>query len=133
VRIPSRLLTVVVTLVGVACGDGGTGPSSGGAGPVDLILTTPYPDDGGLLISVTGARVTGVSSSGYEVTQSTPGDAGVTLLLRGNISAGVIARITVPNRGRLGRYRVTVLQAAARGPSYQLRSPGGYQVRLAAP
>jgi len=57
----------------------------------------------------------------------------VTLLVRGNLRAGVVAQLLVPDRGRLGRYQAAVLQAAARGPSYQQRSTAGYQVQLVAP
>jgi hypothetical protein len=100
---------------------------------VDLVLQTPYSDDGGLLIAVTGASVSSAASTGYELTHSTPGDAGVTLLIRGTISAGAVAAITVPHRDRLGKYRVTVLQAASRGPQYLQRDPADYQVGLVVP
>jgi hypothetical protein len=100
---------------------------------VNLVLETPYTDDGGLLIAVTGASVSSAASTRYELTHSVPGDAGVTLLLRGNIAAGAIAEITVPHRDRLGKYQVTVLQVASRGPLYQQRNPAGYQVRLVVP
>jgi len=100
---------------------------------VNLVLETPYTDDGGLLIAVTGAGVSSAASASYELSYTIPGDAGVTLLLRGNIAAGAVAEIMVPQRDRLGKYQVTVLQAASRGPLYQQRSPAGYQVRLVAP
>jgi hypothetical protein len=129
----ARLLVTSLVVVGSACGDGGSGPSSGGEGVVNLVLETPYTDDGGLLIAVTGAGVKSVTSDSYELTYSPPGDAGVTLLLRGNIAAGVVAEITVPHRDRLGKYQVTVLQAASRGPLYQQRGLAGYRVRLVAP
>jgi len=122
-------LVVAVT----ACGDGGSGPSGGGEGVVNLVLETPYTDDGGLLIAVSGAGISSAASSSYELTYSVPGDVGVTLLLRGDIAAGPIAEITVPERNRLGKYQVTVLQAASRGPLYQQRNPAGYRVRLVAP
>ncbi|MDH4131128.1 MAG: hypothetical protein OEW17_00735 [Gemmatimonadota bacterium] len=131
--IRARRLAASILLAGMACGDGGSGPSPGGAGSVDLVLTTPYTDDGGLLIAVTGAGVTGVSSSGYEISFTSPTDTGVTLLIRGDLKAGAVARLTVPDKGRLGRYRATVLQAAARGPGYQRRDPDGYEILLAAP
>ena len=129
----ARMLLAALVVAGIACGDGGSGPSSGGEGVATLVLETPYTDDGGLLIAVTGAGVTSAASTTYELTASVPGQAGVTLLLRGNIAAGAVAEITVPHRDRLGKYQVTVLQAASRGPLYQQRSPASYRVRLAGP
>ena len=132
-RATARMLAVCLVVAGIACGDSGNGPSSGGAGIVNLILETPYTDDGGLLIAVTGANVGLAASTSYELTHSAPGATGVTLLVRGNISGGIIAEITVPHRDRLGKYGVTVLQAASRGPLYQQRNPAGYKIRLVAP
>jgi len=132
-RFRAFLAAMPVIVLGLACGGGESEPSPGGPGTVDLILTTPYVDDGGILIAVTGASVTGVSSADYEVTYAAPSDSGVTLLLRGNLRAGVVAQLAVPDRGRLGRYRATLLQAAARGPGYQQRNLAGYEVRLNAP
>ena len=100
-RATARMLAVCLVVAGIACGDSGNGPSSGGAGIVNLILETPYTNDGGLLIAVTGANVGLAASTSYELTHSAPGATGVTLLVRGNISGGIIAEITVPHRDRL--------------------------------
>jgi hypothetical protein len=133
VKATALMLVGALATVGLACGDGGSGPSSGGEGVATLVLETPYTDDGGLLIAITGAGVRSAASTSYELTASVPGDAGVTLLLRGNIAAGAVAEVTVPHRDRLGKYQVTVLQAASRGPLYQQRSPASYRLRLVAP
>ena len=129
----ARLGLIGLVLAGVSCGGGGTEPSGGGPATVDVVLNTPNADDGGLLLAVTGGTVTSAVAAGYEMTSTAPGVSGVTLLVRGTITDGVVARLTVPKRSLLGQYHATVLQAAARGPSYQQRSTAGYQVQLVAP
>lgn len=128
------LYLVVITVTSLSCGgggDSGTGPVPPDPGPVDVLLTTPNSSDGALLLSITGGAITSVQAQGFELAASPPGTS-VKVLVRGNLTTGAIATVTVPDRNKLSNYNVTVLQAAARG-TYVQSPTTGYAVTLRRP
>lgn len=127
------LIAVFLLGAGLACGGGGdsVGPATPDPGPVDLVLATPNVNDGGLLISIAGGPVTTVVPQAYQVAMSAPGSNGVSLIVRGNIVAGVVAQITIPDRNHLGSYSAVIVQASAR--TYQQQSLAGYTLTLRKP
>ncbi|MEO8139692.1 MAG: hypothetical protein ABI742_08605 [Gemmatimonadota bacterium] len=129
-RLRELFRLALIAGVSLSCGDG-TGTVLPDPGPVNLVLTTPNNSDGALLLDITGGAVTSVQTQGYELAATPPG-TGLRMLVRGNLVAGPIATLIVPDRHKLGKYTVTVLQAAARG-TYQQLPLAGYAVRLAVP
>lgn len=131
-RILTRMALAAMLIASLTCGgggDGGTGPTPPDPGLVDVVLATPTRNDGALLLSISGAVVSSVIGQSFEVASVGAGSSTVKLLVRGNLTDGVIAQITVPDRNKLSSYQVTVNQAAAR-TTYQQQPLAGYAVNL---
>jgi hypothetical protein len=110
----------------VACSDDSNSPT---AGAMNLNLATPNSDDGGLLFTLTGGPVDSVVATGGRVYSAKVDPNSFRVLIAGNVAAGTIARIYLPDLRRAGEYSATVTQAAARG-SYVQRDPAGYTLTL---
>ena len=99
-------------------------------GPVQrtfaLELTTPNTDDGGLIVEISGPNILSITpASGVDVVEhrSTQGaNTTITLLMRGNLGAGVVGQMSVRGVNAESPYDIRVLQAAA-------RASGGYAQR----
>jgi hypothetical protein len=119
------VLALGLALVGACSGD----PSGPVATTLQVSLTSPYPDDGALLFTVTGGPVDSVEASGLTLYTSRPQPTTLQVILTGDVSSGNIARLHIPDAQLGRRYSVTLQQAAARG-SYSQRDPASYQLRL---
>jgi len=98
---------------------------------VDLV--SPHQDDGGLLFTVTGARVDSVRlPSGYQAAARQVSASSWRVLLTGNLVEGTVGRIFVPDVRRVADYRATIEQVAARG-TYVQRDPSTYALRIRTP
>ena len=130
-----RLGTGLMAMVGsmatvVACGGGETPSDTPIPTPAEatltLTLTTPNAGDGGILFTVSGPSILGVTArQGLEMTERTTTDNGLTtttVLVRGDLTSGPIGSITVRGTDARGKYTAEVQQAAA-GAS------GGYAQR----
>jgi hypothetical protein len=114
----------------VACGGGETPSETPDPTPAEatltLTLTTPNAGDGGILFTVSGPSILGVTArSGLEMTQRTTTENGLTtstVLVRGNLTSGPIGSITVRGADARAAYTTEVQQVAA-GAS------GGYAQR----
>ena len=120
-------LAALAALAAGACSkDGPTGPS---AGALSLSLTTPNADDGAVLLAVSGGPVDSITAAGgnkvYGGAAAAPAGTPLRVIVRGDLAAGTIARVWVPDVGAVGAYRVAVEQAAARA-TYQQRAVAGY-------
>ncbi|MDP9176638.1 MAG: hypothetical protein M3O61_03060 [Gemmatimonadota bacterium] len=70
------------------------------------------------------------AGSGYEYRAAlAAGGHGATILVRGNVASGVVARIRIPDRNQLTAYTVQVTQVAAKA-TYEQRSVSGYSAVL---
>ena len=91
-----------------------------------LTLTTPNVGDGGIVFTVSGPSILGVTArSGLEMTERTTADNGLTtstVLVRGDLTSGPIGSITVRGSDARAAYTTAVRQVAA-GAS------GGYAQR----
>jgi hypothetical protein len=127
-RIPHtiRLGTSLVAMVGsmatvVACGGGEALSEAPNPTPTEatltLTLTTPNAGDGGILFTVSGPSILGVTArSGLEMTQRTTTDNGLTtstVLVRGDLTSGPIGSITVRGVDSRAAYTTQVQQVAA--------------------
>jgi hypothetical protein len=95
-------------------------------GVLTMALTTPNPDDGAILFTVTGPSVLGVTpGQGVEMMEARATSNGTTtstILLRGSLGNGAVGQLAVRGLDLGGTYTVQFLQAAA-------RASGGYVQR----
>ena len=129
------LAAVSIVLAGPSCGGdsgGGTAPPPPDPGPVHLVLSTPNPDDGGLLLAVSGGPVTSLGSAGFDYT-GTATSTGARAIVRGDLTGGTVLVLNLPDRNRLDSYSVQLQQVSARAPSYRQRVLTGYQLTLVHP
>ena len=122
-----RLVLILVAAGLIGCSEA---PSASESASLEVTLSSPFPDDGALLFTVTGGRVDSVESSGYTVYLSRPDANTLEVIVTGQLSSGTIARLHIPSE-RLGpAYSASLIQAAARG-SYTQRDPAAYGLTLA--
>ena len=125
--------TVLTLALVLACGDD---PTSAPAAPIpgwlNVRLSTPHPDDGGVMFSVRGGPIDSLVSADYELMEVRESASARRMMLIGSIGSGIVARIRVPDIAKHGEYVVTVDQAAARG-TYQQRDVSGYSASVEAP
>jgi hypothetical protein len=104
-------------------------PSAPEAAILQVRLASPNGDDGALLLTVAGGRVDSVEASGYTTFSHRSDPTTLRIIVAGTVVSGTIARLWVPDERQIGRYSVTLDQAAARG-SYVQRDPASYQITL---
>lgn len=133
----SRLLWTVVGILLAACG-GGDGDGNGGggtkpvAGELTFTLSTPFVGmDGALLVRVVGQIDTITVLGGHRLSFSRGGNL-TRAVVAGNIEAGDLIRIRVPDVSLASSYSAFVEQAAARG-TYVLLDPSEYRLTLRTP
>ena len=104
-------------------------PTSGAAA---ASLVTPNVDDGAILVSLTGPGITSVqsASSAYFAQSRVVSASEVRLVVVGDLSAGVVATVVVPDVRRIGEYSGSVLEVASRGDQVR-NSVAGYAIHLA--
>ena len=119
------LLWLSLALLLAACSNS-TGPT---AGILNVTVTSPHQDDGGILLSVYGGPVDSVEAVGYPIHSTHAADT-VKMIVTGNLTSGVIARVHIPDSRQASRYAVHIKQVAAR-QTYAQRDPAGYAVVLA--
>lgn len=96
----------------VACDKGSTGPE---AGDLVLRLATPHADDGALVLTVTGPEIGAVKPAAAGlIVHSRPAGNGVKVAVFGDVAAGPVLRLTVPDVDRVSQYAATVTEAADR-------------------
>jgi hypothetical protein len=94
--------------------------------PLTMELITPNGDDGAILFAITGPSILGVTpSAGLELVESRATSSGMTtstIVVRGNLSSGILGQIAVRGLDLDAPYTVQIREAAARGS-------GGYAQR----
>jgi hypothetical protein len=104
-------------------------PSAPAAATVQVVMTSPYADDGGVLFTVTGGRVDSVTSAGYTLFSSRADPSTLQIIVTGSLSTGTLATLYLRDERLLPEYSVSLNQAAARA-SYTARDPAGYTLTL---
>jgi hypothetical protein len=120
----------LISLLLTTCRDS-TGGDRARSGWLALQLTTPNTDDGGVLITVSGPAIDSVRTTHAHLLSQRLSASSMRVLIGGNLSAGVIGEILVPNTRQTGQYSVVVQEVASRSP-YQQRALTGYQVAVVA-
>jgi len=122
IRLGTSLLAMVGSMATVvACGGGeaasGTPNQTPAEATLTLTLTTPNAGDAGILFTITGPSILGVTArSGLEMTENTTTDNGrttSTVLVRGDLTSGPIGSITVRGVDSRAAYTTQVQQVAA--------------------
>lgn len=117
-----------LALLLTACG--GEPTSSVTPGVLTLTLSGTAGNDGALVVTVSGGAVNDVhAADGVEISRNTDA-SGTHLLLLGNITEGVVARIDVPDVAKAAAYVATVDQAADR-TTFGLLDAAGYRIVVA--
>jgi hypothetical protein len=113
-----------------------TGCSGEPAGPVaatlEIGLSTPFQDDGAVLFTIAGGPVDSLEAPGYSVYSSRPDPTTLQVIITGDLTSGMIARIHIPDERMASRYLATLNQAAARA-SYAQRDPASYALAVGLP
>ena len=130
-----RLAPVLAVLTAVlsACGDAGMGvaPEAPQPGVLTVTLTTPFPDDRAMLITVSGPDETtsvAAAGSGYTV-HTRAGGTTFRAAVFGRLSSGPLVRFAVPDVNRAPAYRATIQEVV--DPSSAIRpSTSGYVLAI---
>ena len=127
-----QLLPLVLLALASACGDGGpTEPAGPVPGVLKIALATPNADDGALLFTVSGGRVSTVdAATGYQIYTAQPDTMTTRILVTGDIAAGEVVRIQVPDTRSAAAYHATIAQAASR-TTFAQRALAGYALAVA--
>ena len=121
-----KLLFALVLLAAACRSDNPDGVQSG---TLTVTLANSGSNDGAIVAVVSGGLVTHVAvPSGYEVTTNTDA-AGTHMLITGNVAAGALATLTIPDIARKSAYSVTIEQAADR-TTFALLDAAGYRATL---
>ncbi|HJR18045.1 MAG TPA: hypothetical protein VJ808_14435 [Gemmatimonadales bacterium] len=122
----SRFVVPACLLVLAAGCSNSTGPT---AGILNVTLASPHSDDGAVLLQLSGGPVDSIESIGYPVYSARMGPDAVKLIVTGNLAAGAIARIHVPDLRQASRYNARLDQVAAR-VTYAQHDPAEHSVTL---
>ncbi len=118
-----------------ACGDASvTGPEPTpppARGWLNLQLTTPNSDDGGIVFTVAGGPIDSVRFV-HEGFSSAVSDSIWSFLATGELSNGAIAQLLVPNVNKPSIYRPEIQQVAAL-VTYEQRDLAGYRLQVVKP
>lgn len=98
-------------------------------GTLTIHLASAGTNGGAMVLVVSGGAVDSVQAVGnYEVTSNTDG-AGVHLMVVGNLAAGALVRLQVPDVSRASEYVAVISQIADR-TNFGLVDATGYRVTI---
>jgi hypothetical protein len=118
-----RLLPLALTAALTTCS--GTEPA--GPGWLDVRLVSPATDDGGVMFAVRGAPIDSVRSPFPDLYTHRVGASEWEILVLGDVSSAVVARLWVPDLDAAASYVATVEQVAS-GVTFAQRAPGPYSL-----
>ena len=122
-------LTLSVAATALTCKDSTSDDSDPVAGWLAIEMTPPNGDDGGIMFIVTGGTVDSVRSSHPNVLSRTESATSMRVVVAGNLTAGKIAEIWVPDTRRVAEYSATPVETASRG-TFAQRATTGYTLKL---
>jgi hypothetical protein len=125
-RASSTALGCLLSLVLSTGCSNDTGPT---AGILNMTFSTQHANEGAVLLIVSGGPVDSIESLGYPIYSGRTGGDTLKLIITGQLSSGVLARIHIPDSRQSAAYGARVAQVAARG-TYRLQDLAGYEVTL---
>jgi len=129
----TRILLGILALVGLsACGgDGGNG-SNPTPGNLTVALTAQSSAPGAVMFTVSGGTINSLAvNGGYHLYQTTLNATSRRVLVTGNVTAGALVTIAVPDIKKASQYNATVNQVAARSGAaipYQQLTTSGFTI-----
>lgn len=114
-------------LLATACG--GKTPTAPVSGDFTLSFSSGPSNDGALLLLITGPVTSVHALSGYQLSSAAAGTNRTRIVLTGNLLAGDILKISVPDTSALASYAAQV-EAAADRTTYALAEPSLYTATL---
>ena len=132
----TRTLTGILALLGAGVagcgGDGGNGGGDGTPGTLTVALVTAASAPGAIMFTVSGGKITAVTASGsYHKYETTLSQTSRRIMLTGNLIAGTLVTISVPDIDKVNQYSATVNQVAARATAvvpYAQLATGGFSI-----
>ncbi len=124
------LLSAVVAF-GVNCGGGGNEPDVPKPGALSVALTTPNIDDAAIKLTLTSPvapTAIAAASAGLRLFVSGTIGTTTTVVVTGDMTAGPILTLTVPDTRAVGDYSAAVVQVAS--TTYALRANTGYALSV---
>jgi hypothetical protein len=121
-----RTLGFVLLALVAGCSSESSGPV---AATLDVSLVTQAQDDGAVLFTVSGGPVDSVEAPGYRLYATRLAPESLRVIVAGQLGAGPIARLHIPDDQRVPQYSVGIEQVAARG-TYLQRNPAEYGLTL---
>jgi hypothetical protein len=127
------LWAVVAALIGASLAACGRTTEPSQPGPAVASLTTPARDDGAVLAILTGTTFGDVvpASSSYRVYWRLASPTEIRVVVVGNLGAGPLFSVNVPDVRKVGTLQATVVDVASRGDSTRA-SLSGYSLALVA-
>lgn len=131
-----RNLVAALALGGAAltaCGGKDGGGPTPEAGLLTVTLTSAASAPGAILFTVSGGKIDAVTASGYTTYQTQLSSSSRRILLTGNIAAGTLVQIQVPDINKASSYSAVVQQVSARSTDpvpYAQESVGGFVVTV---
>lgn len=122
---PYRLLPILLVVGLATCK--GTEPA--GPGWLNVRLTSPTTDDGGVMFVVRGGSIDSVRSTFPDAFTSRVSATEWKVIVVGNVASTVVARVWVPDLDASAQYSATVEQVAS-GVTYEQRAVGGYVIGI---
>ncbi|MGH7658670.1 MAG: hypothetical protein ACREL6_10590 [Gemmatimonadales bacterium] len=126
-RILERSLLVVLGAI-ISCGGDGSGPSGPTPGNLTIQLNTSATNVGAVKFLIRGGTVSGVTSS-YSTFDSPVPSGNHRVVVLGDLTAGTVATISVPDTRQAASYSATVEEVATR-QTYALQSSGGFTMTI---
>lgn len=127
----NRLLAgcLVILLGGVmSCGSDGSGPSGPTPGNLTIQLNTGATNVGAVRFLIRGGPVSGVTST-HSSFDSPASGGNHRIVVLGDLTAGTVATISVPDTRQAASYSATVEEVATR-QTYALQNVGGFTMSV---
>lgn len=125
-----RRVTLALVLATLAACGGDDPTATAKPGVLTLTLSGAGGNDGALVVTVSGGPINDVHGvDGVELSRNTDA-SGTHLLLLGNITEGIVARLDVPDVSKAAAYVATVDQAADR-TTFGLLDAASYRLVVA--
>lgn len=109
---------------------GGTEPA--GPGWLNVRLTSPNADDGGVMFTVRGGTVDSVRSTFPDTYLNRVSQSETGIIVVGAVRSGVVARLWVPDLDAAAQYAATMEQVAS-GTTFEQRALTGYTLTVERP
>ena len=126
-RTPWRRLPLLLLLAGLTTCSDGAEPA--GPGWLNVRVSSPHPDDGGVMFRVQGGPIDSVRAAFPDAFTSRVSASEWRVIVIGNVASAVVARVWVPDLDAVAQYSA-VLEQAASGTTYAQRPTADYTLTV---